>query len=249
LLSHTSGLPAFMDLTHCTDDEERLKQISQAPRVFEPGSRVLYSDLNFIVLGLIAQEAATMRLDELFAREVAQPLGLHAQFNPPAGIVAAATEWDESTQKYWCGTVHDENARAMGGIAGHAGLFARVADVLVWGQALLNQGMGPRGPWLSPAAVHALMQCRTQGLAGEKRTWGFQRPFPQSSAGDLLSSEAIGHTGFTGTSVWIDGVQDAVLVLLTNRVHYGRDNQEMLRLRPLFHNVAMTVLSGHIGEF
>lgn len=243
LLTHTSGLPAWMDLLAAGADRgRRLQLIAAAPRSYAPGAKVVYSDVNFILLGYVLEIVSQIPLDRLFEREVANPLGLASTgFLPLAGEVIAATETDVTTGLPWVGIVHDENARAAGGVLGHAGLFGTVDDLIHFGQALLNHGRGRSGQWLSRATVAALAKPRTVGIAGELRAWGYQKPHPMSSAGDLMSDSAIGHTGFTGTSLWVDFDYDVVMVALTNRVHFGRQRNAPIRLRPIFHNMVLAV--------
>ncbi len=238
LLTHTSGLPAWLDLTSVPDSSSRVTHIAKASRLFTPGTRVLYSDLNYILLGYIVEKVAGSSLDRLFIQDVAKPLGMHqTRYGPRNDGPIAATEWDAGTNTFLSGVVHDENARSAGGISGHAGLFGTAQDLLIFGQNILR----PQTGWLSPATIAALLLPRTVGIPGELRAWGFQKPHPLSSAGDLMSDQAVGHTGFTGTSLWVDPTYNVVMVLLTNRVHLGRSSNAPIRLRPIYHNL---VLSG-----
>lgn len=238
LLTHTSGFPSWIDLTAHPKPLERVAVISQSSRLYEPGHRVLYSDLNYILLGHILEHVTNQPLDRLFITEVASPLGIaHMGYLPTNHSNIAATEFDAKTGRYWCGVVHDENARAAGGVSGHAGLFGTVADLLRFGQAILD----PQG-WLSGPTIAAWLLPRTQGIPGELRALGFQKPHPLSSAGDLMSPQAVGHTGFTGTSLWVDPQYGVALVLLTNRVHLGREANAPIRLRPIFHNMVLAGL-------
>ncbi len=245
LLTHTSGFPAWLDLGAVGPNrDQRLAAIRGARRLSAPGERVLYSDLNFIALGYILEGIAGQGLDQVFVREVQDPLQLSAMrfLPPPDDGEFAATEADPATGRPWLGVVHDENARSAGGVSGHAGLFGTLDDLLRFGQALLNGGVGPRGRWLSAATVDRLLRAETAGVPGELRALGYQKPFPLSSAGDLMSPRAIGHTGFTGTSLWIDFEYGVSMVALTNRVHFGREINAPLRLRPIFHNVVLAHL-------
>jgi CubicO group peptidase (beta-lactamase class C family) len=244
LLTHTSGLPAWLDLTRHPDRAGRLAAIREAPRMFTAGRQVLYSDLNYILLGYLMEDLYGQSLAEAFQRQVAEPLGLaDTRYGPVDAARAAATERDPATGHIWRGVVHDENARAAGGVSGHAGLFGTVADLLRFGQMFLDEGRtAGGGTYVSPAVLRAWIAPRTRLEAGEIRAYGFQNPHPLSSAGDFLSPQAVGHTGFTGTSLWIDPAYDVVLVLLTNRVHPTRANQHHIRLRPRFHNAVMGAL-------
>ncbi len=245
LMTHTSGFPGWLDLTGFSREarEPRIRAILESTREYPVGERVLYSDLNFILLGHILERISASSLDVLFAREVAVPLGMKtAGFTPSVYAEVAATEMDEDRQKPYVGVVHDENARAAGGVLGHAGLFGTLDDLLIYGQTLLRLGQGLQARWISEASVNALKTARTIGLPGELRAYGYQKPHPLSSAGDLMSASAIGHTGFTGTSIWIDFDYDVVMVALTNRVHFGRSSNAPIRLRPIFHNMVLSSL-------
>lgn len=238
LLTHTSGFPGWIDLTAYPKSAERIEAIANASRLYEPGHQVLYSDLNYILLGYILEHVSEETLDQLFMAEVANPLGMSkTRYLPTELTNVAATEWDAASGHYWCGVVHDENARATGGVSGHAGLFGTVADLLRFGQAILNPGA-----WLSPPTMAAWLLPRTLGISGELRAYGFQKPHPLSSAGDLMSAESVGHTGFTGTSLWVDPREGVVMALLTNRVHLGRESNAPIRLRPIFHNLVLAGL-------
>ncbi len=238
LLTHTSGLPAWLDLAPYPKAAERIGAISRASRLYSPGHQVLYSDLNYILLGYILEHVSGQALDRLFVSEVANPLGMtQTGFGPSDHRDIAATEWDAETNQYVVGVVHDENARAAGGVSGHAGLFGTVADLLRFGQAILNASS-----WLAPPTMASWLRARTQGIPGELRAYGFQKPHPLSSAGDFMSPDAVGHTGFTGTSLWVDPHFGVAMVLLTNRVHLGRKSNAPIRLRPIFHNMVLAGL-------
>lgn len=245
LLTHTSGFPAWLNLTRARRTD-CWNVIQQSVRLFPQGQKVLYSDLNYILLGLILEKLGNRRLDDIFNVEVRDPLGLqNTGFVPSTEILPniATTEWDPQTADYLTGVVHDENARAFDGVSGHAGLFGTVSDVLRFGRAILLGGTLDGESWLSWATVSAWLRPRTEGVPGELRAWGFQKPFTLSSAGDLMSASAVGHTGFTGTSLWIDPEYGVVMALLSNRVHLGRDNNELIRLRPIFHNTVLALVT------
>jgi CubicO group peptidase (beta-lactamase class C family) len=242
LLTHQSGLPAWLDLSASAGPADRLRIIRDAAREFRPGTRTLYSDCNYVVLGHLVERLYAAPLHRVFAREVAEPLGLPAAaFGPVPPETAAATELDAATGLPFRGVVHDENARAAGGVLGHAGLFGTVEDLLVFGDVLVRAGRTAGGRlWMAPAVVEAWLRPRPPAEPGQEvRTIGFQVPHPLASAGDFLSPRAVGHTGFTGTSLWIDPEREVVLALLTNRVHPSRANDRHIRLRPRFHNAVM----------
>lgn len=241
LLTHTSGLPPGMPLAKEDGTRgERVRRMLTVELQDRPGNRVIYSDLGFILLGELVQKITGVPLDRFVQEYVFGPLGLReARFNPPAVYRprCAATEYRDWLGRHQCGEVHDENATALGGVAGHAGLFATAAEVAAYGQMWLNGGALGSTQLLSPATVAAATRDQTPGL-NEGRGWGWivTRPNAEfASCGDLFSPGSFGHTGFTGTSLWVDPARALVVVLLTNRVHLGRTDH-ILRLRPRFHN-------------
>lgn len=241
-LSHTSGLVWWRDFgATCRGYDDVIRAICAEKIDYPTGSRVVYSDLNFIIMAEIVRRLTGQSLAEVAAARVFAPLGMvGACFNPPAGLASrcAATEYRAARGSCQCGEVHDENAGLMGGVSGHAGLFATAADLLLYGQAWLSGGGLPGARRiLAPATVAAATADQTPGL-DDRRGLGWQlKNREYSSGGDLLSDRAYGHTGFTGTSLWIDPALELVAVLLTNRVHPTRDNTAIIRLRPRFHNL------------
>ncbi|NLG78634.1 MAG: beta-lactamase family protein [Firmicutes bacterium] len=248
LLTHTSGLPAWADLyLHASSPQDMIGRISKMPLEYEPGSKVVYSCLGFIILGEVVGRVAGRPMDVFLADEVFGPLGMRdTYFNPPEGMRGrvAATEHCKWRGRVLVGEVHDENAFAMGGVSGNAGLFSTVGDLAVFCQMLLGEGSLGGARVLSPATVRAMTRDHTGPRLGESRGlgWAVRGDGVLSSAGDLMSPRAFGHTGFTGTSVWIDPELDIFAVLLTNRVHFGRTNEAHIRLRPRFHNVVVSLL-------
>lgn len=242
VLTHTAGLVWWRDyFRRGLGYEEIIAAICAEDLTHPPGTKVVYSDLGFILLTEILRRLTGKPLDTLAAERVFRPLGMAgAVFNPAgkAAETAAATEYRPERGACQCGEVHDENALAMGGVSGHAGLFATALDVLRYGQAWLGGGALPgAGRILSPATVAAATREETAGM-GERRGLGWALRTPSGSpAGDLFSPDAYGHTGFTGTSLWIDPRLGLTAVLLTNRVHPGRENKALFSLRPRFHNL------------
>lgn len=245
LLTHSSGLPASRDLRAAgRDPAERLAAALREPALRPPGQTVVYSDMGFIVLGALLAAVAGVPLPELARREVFAPLGMaETCWLPPAAWLPriAPTEWSDEVGGWVWGRVHDENARALGGVAGHAGLFATAADVARLGRALLEGGDGV----LSPRTVAVMAENATASL-NDDRTLGWQARGRGNSAGDLMTERAFGHTGFTGTSLWIDPGLGLFAVLLTNRVHFGREGTAVAiqRLRPRFHNAVVAAMEG-----
>ena len=235
LLTHTSGLPGGTPLyrEHPTR-EALLEAIRTGPSRAEPGRRVEYSSQGFILLGLIAESAGGRPLDELVEEFVAVPAGLTGtRFGPVDAARAVATEdcpWRGHVVR---GQVHDENAVVLGGICGHAGLFAPLPDVERLGRVLA----GGAAPLLKPATHAEMIRCQTEGLRRGLAWQGFDGP--GSPVGADLSPPAYGHTGFTGTSLWVEPDRGRYYVLLTNRVHPSRATPGIEALRRVFHSAAV----------
>lgn len=233
LLTHSSGLPADRPLWRLSPDpDSALRLVNATPLDTLPGSRTVYSDLGAIVLGEVLERVYGSRLDRLAARRIFRPLGMGSTgFRPAPGLRAriAATEYDSAWRKRMVrGEVHDEKAAWLGGVAGHAGLFGSAVDLLAFGEWLLRN-RAAEGGRLPPVLREFT---RRQNLVpGSSRALGWDTPSPGSSAGHRLDPASFGHTGFTGTSIWIDPTRDLVIVLLTNRVHPTRNNPNLGPLR------------------
>lgn len=245
LLTHTSGLPAYLPLYRlCDGYHDAIRYISEIGLEYAPGEKVVYSDLGFILLGYILEKIGEARLDELCARYVFEPLGMeHTCYNPKTDNVAA-TEVDSRTGEVLMGRCHDENARFFGGISGHAGLFSNIGDLVRFSSMLINKGATAEGQFLSEASFEAMVRNYT-GHLNEDRGIGWCVKGEKgriSSGGDLMSPCAFGHTGFTGTSIWVDVPNDIYVVFLTNRVHPSRQNDCIIRFRRVFHNAVLASL-------
>ena len=255
LLSHCSGLPAwrpyYLGIDRALLPLERRRAVyaavHQEPLLARPGTMLQYSDAGFILLGEMVETLTGTPLD-IFCRQKilsALDLGNIAFRNPedprPVGLPFASTEQCPWRQRILEGEVHDENAWIMGGAAGHAGLFATGHQVWQFAQGLLDALLGR--PWLvSTLTARTFTTC--QG-APQGSTWalGWDTPTPgQSSAGQFFSPAAIGHLGFTGTSLWIDPTQQVIVVLLTNRVHPSRQREGIRTFRPRIHDAVMRAL-------
>ncbi len=247
LLTHTSGLPAWANLFYKGAGREGVFQELFSYRwpiiapTFRPGERVIYSDLGYILLGWAIEKAAGKPLDVLAKDWIFAPLGMQDTFfNPPQALKSriAATEDDPGRGGVLIGVVHDENAWAMGGVSGHAGLFSTAWDLALFAQMILSKGSYAGKRILSPTSIRLMSSPQTEGL-NERRGLGW---LLQGSgtlpAGDLLSDRAFGHTGFTGTSLWIDPLYELIVIFLTNCVHPKRrpTQEEMQRTRALVHN-------------
>ena len=257
LLGHASGCIAHVEFfktlargAHPDRYAELVELAARAP-ANPPGLATVYTDLGFLQLGAIVERVVGKRLDEVFAELVANPLGLTARFGgmtPMPGCVA--TEADDPHglgRGVVSGVVHDENCFYGGGIAGHAGLFATLGDVATFARAIVETHAGSPHGRLSPAIVQQF----ARESAASTTTWklGWDTPSIEpgiSSAGDRWPREgAIGHTGFTGTSIWLDLARRRWVVLLTNRVHPtrgGSSADDIKALRRAVHDAVIARL-------
>lgn len=233
LLTHTSGLPQVVTFFKwCAGRDELLRNLYATPLAVPPGTRVAYSDLGFMALGEILATVSGDPLDVLFRRTVASPLGmtgagyipLSADGSPasspaahPAAGFAATERRADGTP--WTGIVHDENARVMGGVAGHAGLFAPIADLTRFAAWWVSPDDGP-----VPAALRREAEtCQTLRLDGRRGLGWVCIGDRYDILGETWPAKAVSHTGFTGTSLALDAASGVWVALLTNRVHLGRD--------------------------
>ena len=241
LLEHASGLPAHAKLFEVARDRrEFLARIVECPLAVEPGTASAYSDLGFILLGFLLESELGAPLDRLF-ESIASRLDGPIGFNPAASVasVIAPTESDPWRGRVLQGEVHDENAAALGGVAGHAGLFGTARAVGSFGQTVLRTFA--QDTWLSRRETIAMFATRST-VPGSSRALGWDTMLPTSSCGTRMSPRAIGHTGFTGTSLWIDPENDVYVALLTNRVHPTRAGDGIQALRREMHDAVMAAL-------
>lgn len=231
LLTHTSGMTTRMLYQEAKGREEYLDIIGEFPLQSPPGTRTSYSDWNMIVLQLVVEEIAGMPLDRFLEQRVFGPLDMtDTGFRPDSALLdrIAPTEIQEWRGGKLHGVVHDENAWALGGVAGHAGLFSSARDLAVFAQMMLNGGIYDGVRILRPETI-ARWTAR-QG-PNASRALGWDTPSRRSSAGDYFSAWSFGHTGFTGTSIWMDPRTNVFVVLLTNRVNPTRENYKVGSLR------------------
>ena len=229
LLTHSSGLRADSPLWRQTPSaDSALRFVNALPLDTVPGARMVYSDMGAIVLGEVIERVLGGRLDRLAHDRIFAPLGMHStRFRPPSSWIPriAATEYDTAWRRRIVrGEVHDEKAAWLRGVAGHAGLFGSALDLLTFGEWLLVRVT-------SGAGVAKQFVQRQEIVPGSTRALGWDTPAPGNSAGTLLDSGSFGHTGFTGTSIWIDPDKSLVIVLLTNRVNPTRNNPRIGPLR------------------
>jgi len=234
LLTHYSGLPPDLDLKAPWTGKETAYRMAFAATLQDPpGSRFSYSDINFIMLGALVERVSGETLDEYCQRRIFTPLKMtHTRFVPPAAPRAgwiqkiAPTQYDENEHMLRA-VVHDPTVRRMGGVAGQAGLFSTADDLAKFAQAMLNGG----GGILSAESVQKMTRPEQPPSAPVLRGFGWDIDSPYSSnRGDLLPVGGYGHTGFTGTSLWIDPTTKTYIILLTNAVHpRGKGNAMALR--------------------
>lgn len=246
LLSHTSGLPAWLPLYKtCRDRDEVLAEALRSFPAYEPGTDVVYSDVNYIVLTYIAEKVTGERIDRLFEKLVSSPLKLvRTSFNPlKAGFSRSeivATEVVDWRGGVIVGEVHDENAFAMDGVSGHAGLFTTTLDAAKIVFELLSSYRGTSDALISPVTASTFM--RAWSCSNVCYGLGWQVYEPDRLPGTLVDarhSVMLGHTGFTGTSILISPLDSLAVVFFTNRVHPTRANEMIRLVRPLVHNTVL----------
>jgi beta-N-acetylhexosaminidase len=242
LLTHTSGLPPFQEYWRTSiSKQETLSRIFAEPLTYEPGTKEVYSDLGIILMAEIIERLTGRTLDDLAKAFVFSPLAMgDTMFRPPASIWSrvAPTEVDNQLRhRLVRGEVHDENAFAMGGVSGHAGVFSTAPDLAAFCQMWLNGGIYAHHRVLKRATITQFTS--PQVFSSGARTLGWAVPTEGSSSGHFFSAHSFGHTGFTGTSIWIDPDRQLFVVLLTNRVNPTRENQKIAQVRPALHDAVM----------
>ena len=244
LLAHSSGLPAYERLYEFAENRKDLLRAAITTRLTaDPGTRAEYSDIGFILLGEVLERIAGEPLDQFAQREVFDPLGLRRTwFVPPLDLrpQLPPTEHDRSFRKRVIqGEVNDENAWVMGGVSGHAGMFASATDVALFAQCMLKGG----APLVKPETV-ALFTRRQEEPHGTSRALGWDTPSHPSSSGQRFSPSSFGHLGFTGTSLWIDPKRQLSVTLLTNRTWPDRSTQKIREVRPVLHDAIVEAIEG-----
>ena len=243
LLSHASGLPAHLKLFEQIRGRPAIEAaISATPLAYAPRSASVYSDLGFMLLGFILEGGISLadRFETLRQRVDA---GAEVQFRPPPAWRprTAPTEHDPWRGRLLVGEVHDENASALDGVAGHAGLFGTASAVGTFARHYLQVLAGRIGI-VSRPTLETFVTRRTE-IPGSSRALGWDTMLPTSSCGSRMSPAAFGHVGFTGTSLWIDPSADVYVVLLTNRVHPSRSNQAIGAVRRALHDAVMLAIA------
>jgi len=261
LLTHSSGLPGWRGFyeqlspnavlpsslqARANANQQLLQLIKREALVYGRGERSLYSDLGFMLLGLVIERLSGTTLDQFVYEHIFRPLKAHPLcYLPTDGEgesskmsmrdLIAPTECNSWRDRLLCGEVHDENAAALGGVAGHAGLFGTAEAVLAVTGAWL-MGYHHKPSILNPEVVRNFTS-RQNTVPGSSWALGWDTPSMPSSSGQYFSAQSFGHLGYTGTSVWIDPVCELEVVLLSNRVHPSRKNEEIRAFRPTIHDL------------
>jgi len=265
LLNHASGLPAWRPYYEAVIKRDTLEEgflgSAQAKAmiyemaheeglIFRPGQQSLYSDIGFILLSELIEQVSGMRLDQFCAKYFFSRLGTEVPFFRPAGAAPAgetsfaATETVDWRGGLICGTVHDDNAYVMGGVSGHAGLFSTAfrlfQAVLAWVESIHGGG------FLKSELAAKYVQRQVGGESPKGSSWGlgWDTPSSPSSSGHYFSPHSFGHLGFTGTSIWVDLEKDLIVLLLTNRVHPSRKNEQIRAFRPELHDLIVQEFVG-----
>ena len=245
LLTHTSGLPPFKEYWRTSKSkQDTLTKIFAEPLDYEPGTKEVYSDLGIILMAEIIERLTGKPLDVLAREFIFAPLAMpNSMYNPPRKLwsTVAPTEIDNQYRHHLIqGEVHDENAASIGGVSGHAGVFSTAPDLATFCQMLLNGGVYAHQRILRRATIAEFTS--PQQLSSGTRTLGWAAPAEGGSSGHFFSPHSFGHTGFTGTSIWIDPDRQIFVVFLTNRVYPTRDNQKHIKVRPALHDAVMQSL-------
>lgn len=237
LMTHTSGISAHMPLYLDKDSVDAVSAILSKPLAYPTGTKTVYSCMGYILLGKILEKIEGKTLDKIVKERVFVPLGMENSFyNPPADAICAATERDIFTGEMVCGVVHDENARFLKGVSGNAGMFCTVNDTVRFAKMLSQRGAG----YLDEKTFSLAVTDYTPDF-DESRGLGFQlfggKPFP---GGSKMSIGSYGHTGFTGTSLFVDNKTGVYAILLTNRVHPTRENGLLYPIRREFYDTVFS---------
>ena len=256
LLSHCAGFtdwkPFYLALNDVEPEKRKAElreRLLNMPLAYEPGGGTLYSDLGFMVLEWIVEERAGMPMHLFLDRHFYRPLLLTKTFLSNDSISTrfkedqfAATEDCPWRGKMIRGSVHDENAYAVGGYSGHAGLFGTAEEVYALVNLLKDQLFWGRSGYIKPETIREFFT-RQDLVDGSTWALGWDTPSPEnSSSGKYFSDKTVGHLGFTGTSIWIDLERDVVVIFLTNRIHPTRSNEKIKAFRPRVHDLIMEEL-------
>ncbi|HVR69869.1 MAG TPA: glycoside hydrolase family 3 N-terminal domain-containing protein, partial [Vicinamibacteria bacterium] len=245
LLTHSSGVDWWAPLyKEIAGQPEYVRSIVAMDLKHAPGAKALYSDLGLILLGEILQRVAGEPLDTFARKRILEPLGMKdTLYRPGQGLRPRIAPAEIVAERGGLvhGVVHDENAMALGGVAPHAGLFGTAPDLARFAQMMLDGGVFEHQRIVSRATVEQFTGAIR--VPGSSRAYGWEKPTAENSAGARLSPSAFGHTGFTGTSMWIDPARRLFVILLTNRVHPTRENSQIRQVRKDVHDAAVDGLA------
>ncbi|MGA8528532.1 MAG: serine hydrolase domain-containing protein [Acidobacteriaceae bacterium] len=247
LLAHSSGMVGWAPLFRNSGTPDALlRDILHLPLEAKPGTRTEYSDFGFILLGKVIELVTRTPLDVFCAREIFTPLGLaHTRFSPsPADRSLIPPSEDDRIfrGRVIQGEVQDEHAFLLGGVAGHAGVFSNVEDLLRFAQCMMERGRTASGSQLFRPETIDLFTARQTTSDGKSRALGWDVPTEPSSSGRFFGPRSFGHLGYAGTSLWIDPDQNLAVVLLTNRTWPDRSNEAIREVRPAFHDAVVESL-------
>ena len=250
LLTHTSGYQAIIQLwDNVKSYEDKINYILNLPLQNKVGEIVNYSDPNFILLGELVKRVTNKDLHKYSQEKIFSPLEMSKTgFKPLENLdikqkEIAATEYCDWRERMIIGEVHDKNAYYLGEISGHAGLFSDINDLSQFVMMLLNYGTLDEKNIFSELTVKTMINNWTEDFEKNRGLgWDLSHNF-RSSGGMFFTDKAFGHTGFTGTSIWIDPELNIGVIFLTNRVHPSRDNVQIISLRPRLHNIIVSTLS------
>jgi CubicO group peptidase (beta-lactamase class C family) len=246
LLTHTSGLPPLIDLIgEGLSREEAVQKLLHVPPQHPTGTAMVYGDVNFLILGEVVRRVTGQSLAEFCHQNLFHPLQMaHTAFDPLSQgweLPIAPTQYCPYRKQLLRGVVHDENAHVLGGEGGNAGLFSTATDLHRFARMMLNGGELDGVRVLSGATVAAMTRNHNpRRLAPRGLGWDLKGEGPAyMSCGELLPPGTFGHTGFTGTSIWIEPASGLTVITLSNRVHISREKnqQDMIRFRPRLHNL------------
>jgi len=244
LMRHTSGLRAHILFSKtCSTPDQVFSTIASDSLLSKPGTTTLYSDLGFILLGKVIETITTRTLDTNFHNRFSEPLGMTStMFTPPQSLtwriapVEKDTLWPFKTIKR--PLVNDQNAALLGGVAGHAGLYATTGDLLKFVSMLMNGGTLNNHTYIQKATLKKFLSRKDS-----QRALGWDVPSGHSSAGEYYSYTSYGHLGYTGTSIWIDPEKELAVIFLSNRVYPSSENIKIRAFRPLLHNTVASCLN------
>jgi CubicO group peptidase (beta-lactamase class C family) len=241
LITHTSGLPAFRAYDQITMDPDSLAKLMFGTQLDTmPGARMVYSDIGAYMLGRLVERVSRKPLDRYVNDRVFEPLKMsETMYRPGLSLVSriAPTEVDPRRGGLVRGVVHDERAYYLGGVSAHAGLFSSGHDLARFARMYLNGGTLDGAVIVQPGTIAQFTAWQVAD-----RALGWQKPDGSNSAGHFMSPQAFGHTGFTGTSIWIDPNHDVFIILLSNRVNPSRANTRIVRVRVALADAVMATL-------